>query len=488
MTFYKHANDRMAISTLILSICAGTAAFGLTGCGGSSSDSTRTASSTEGSTTTVIQTEEQASEAEGQEVADAEQQDVEQAKPNKAAVIKDLLRKEKRHFLAMEWDEMNAASTEVLALTNHKGAQYLAKEFPRSAEAIQAFITDLAETQERFERNMDVHPSYLCIKMRDGKEVKGVLIEKDGSIIETDDAAKWLRKRVKRKKGKVTLSMGSASMSYDVKKMKTVELADVQVTRDERRVELDTMIAEETADGAVLTPVRAYELASFAYANYLDDKIVGLLYPALDTDAALAATVRDDRAQVFFEKMVNALQADNKDRAASWMAQMRKHYEDTSIFTQAEAYYSGNYAQAMATQREEKARRREARKAALAKRRQLAEESGNAKALAKISKQEEEITSGSDVVASPDGSAPASGDEAEADKYYGEGYPIYAEAMDMPATPERNKKYKEAGKLLLKAVQIYSTLVEADPNNEELSRKLIQANQLRYGCMKNKTL
>ncbi len=78
------------------------------------------------------------------------------------------------------------------------------------------------------------------------------------------------------------------------------------------------------------------------------------------------------------------------------------------------------------------------------------------------------------------------GSEASADAIFAKGKEIYAEAIDAGNTPKRDQLYAQAFTVLTKAMQVYSKLCEASPDDEKLGEKLRVCMQLRYGSVKQR--
>lgn len=74
--------------------------------------------------------------------------------------------------------------------------------------------------------------------------------------------------------------------------------------------------------------------------------------------------------------------------------------------------------------------------------------------------------------------------ESDADAAYASGKETASQAVDAGNTPKRDELYEKAFQDLTQAMQIYSTLVEAKPDDEALSGKLRDCMQLRYGTVK----
>ena len=74
--------------------------------------------------------------------------------------------------------------------------------------------------------------------------------------------------------------------------------------------------------------------------------------------------------------------------------------------------------------------------------------------------------------------------EADADAAYKLGKEITTNAVDSGNTTARDELYEQAYASLTQAMQIYSDLVDKNPNDDALGSKLQQCMQLRYGTVK----
>ncbi|MHC5067633.1 MAG: hypothetical protein ACYTF0_03480, partial [Planctomycetota bacterium] len=182
-----------------------------------------------------------------------------------------------------------------------------------------------------------------------------------------------------------------------------------------------------------------------------------------------ATSIREDKARDLYLKMVQQLEDNNKTRAAGWKSVLDRNYQDTSIYAEAVAYYTGDMdrirnarRQAAEAERAQRAKRREERL-------RRAQERGDTEAATAIAATTEEDDEPSQPIV-------ASGDAGAAQAYYEKGCGMLATAQNMTATKERDQLYAKAQKEFEQAVAIFEKLgMEA-----EMSR----ANQYRYACIK----
>jgi endonuclease YncB( thermonuclease family) len=81
---------------------------------------------------------------------------------------------------------------------------------------------------------------------------------------------------------------------------------------------------------------------------------------------------------------------------------------------------------------------------------------------------------------------PSDGTVASADAIFAQGQDVYAQAIAAGNTPKRDQLYSQAFVIFSKAMQIYSPLVDKDPDNQELGEKLRKCMMLRYGSVKQR--
>ena len=88
--------------------------------------------------------------------------------------------------------------------------------------------------------------------------------------------------------------------------------------------------------------------------------------------------------------------------------------------------------------------------------------------------------------AAPAPSTRGSGSEDDADRLLAEAKELYSQAIAAGNTTRRDDLYGEAFARFTAALQIYSPLVEASPDDTALAEKLRETMQLRYGAMKQR--
>lgn len=73
---------------------------------------------------------------------------------------------------------------------------------------------------------------------------------------------------------------------------------------------------------------------------------------------------------------------------------------------------------------------------------------------------------------------------AAADAAFAAGKALMAKAMDMGASPERDRLYAQAFPVLARSVELYNQLAEQSPDDAALLEQLRVANQMRHAAMK----
>ncbi len=225
-------------------------------------------------------------------------------------------------------------------------------------------------------------------------------------------------------------------------------------------------------------PIAIYDVARYAYHAGIDKPVTKLLEHALLIDPELAESVRNDRANATYEKLVRSMQKGSKKIAAGHLRYLRKHYEDTSVCAEARAYYAGENAKLAQIQKEARERRARAVEEARRKRREEAKKKGDAETIEKLDKLEkEEKEEAKEMVV-------ADGDEGKADAQWTKGQEYLAEALK-PGMDRAGKKDELLGKAFKELTRAWSTYCDlAEKGNENAARKAVECNQDRYSAKK----
>jgi len=351
-----------------------------------------------------------------------------------------------------------------------------AEDLQRGADALEEVFSKLG-TKDELVRAFETHPLLVTITNRGRDEnVLPIVDTRSKQPPETNDPAGWVESQLQAS-GEVTV-MTTSRIAYPVKAgdISDVRPADVEAVIAEKREEFQRRLRRLESGELAKDPLAWYEAAKFAYRNRLDEQVTSMLDRALELDPFLGESIKEDKAQSIFLKMVQQLENENRPAASGWKVQLDKYYTDTSVYSQAVAYYEGNMealrlAQAQAAKQRREARRR-AREERLARARALEDE----QQVKEIEEEEEEVADLYDP--QPDTPVAASGDRAEADAYYNKGLEILSKAQNMGVTEERDQLYAKAEKELTKARDLYQQL--------GLIAEMSKANQYRYACIKSR--
>ncbi len=384
-----------------------------------------------------------------------------------AAAREALLEAEKlRKQLA--WEGATAAAQRVETLDAHPALKLRARTVVESTTALAALFKALDDRDE-LSRNYDTHPSLVRIEgSREAMIALPIrsLADKDPVIIERDPLTYITQAR---SLGKVPFLVRGRRdfFATGLTDLGTVTLVDQKAVQNEKRAEFIERLSRLTGSSAALDPVAWFEAGKFAYRNRLDDLVVPQLDRALQLDPQLVRTVREDRAGALFAHLMAHMKTGNKVQAAAYLATIERRYKDTEQGRQARLYFDGKQAELL------KAAQDSAAQAATA---------------AVVASTPEVASAGSSAapeVALPAGTTP----EARADQMFEQGREVYARAIDMGNSRERDTLYGEADRILTQAVDLYSALVkkEKDPRKRDvLEMKLLEANKLRFGTKKQR--
>lgn len=254
-------------------------------------------------------------------------------------------------------------------------------------------------------------------------------------------------------------------------------LVDQIELRKDRRLKLDafrkTLVGAEARE-----PMAWYDFGRYAFQNRLDDQVVDGLHRAVLLDPKLAQTVREDRAGLLYANLISHMKNSNKMQAAIYMGLIDRKYKDTEQGQQARLYYDGKTAELLAAAKEIQRRADEEEARRLSDLKKRAAETGDV-ALAKAVEEEEAPEQVATITGSPD--------ETKALALFEQGAKLCSDAIDKGNTPERDRLYGEAIKIMRQAVPMLSKLAEGekDPQKRQaLEVKVQEANQLKFAALK----
>lgn len=400
-----------------------------------------------------------------------------------------LLKEANTAYHDFDWDTVEQRADRIVRLDASPRLKVRARDLELRAENLEDFMQRVGNDNDGLIRDLKVHPLLVNLHLQNARTTLAVPVRSinDKTPVDTTDPVRYVKDQLEAfgqialltpgKGVKTIATIQKQDQILDVTKANSDELiAEAKVEFKER---LQRMIANEMGEN----PMALYEAASFAYQHRIDNVVVKMLDKALEQDPDLANTIRNDHASEFFEKLILQMEKGNKRTAASFLATLKRNYEDTDIYPQAQAYYKGNMKELLAAQQAEEERRRKERQRRIAERKRIAMEYRDSETIEKLEQEEQAIEERDSVAAMPV-AAPANGDEAKADELFAEGQQIYAAAMEGGNTKARDKKYAEAHDYFAKALAIYNKLLGQNPDDGNLIAKRTRANQLRYATIK----
>ncbi|MCX8040768.1 MAG: hypothetical protein N3B15_09405 [Planctomycetota bacterium] len=391
-------------------------------------------------------------------------------------------------YRAMDWEKAESLAKQAGKLSAQSAVRSRAGNIAYFAPLLKRVFKELDERDE-LARNFETHPSLLRLT-RGGTEIFAVPIARMDPPYDpvVDNPLGWVE--AQRKNGKVLLLVRGAKQftpsEMDLSGYQ-VQAADVAGFRQEALKTLQARIARVENDKSVRRDAFVwYELGKFAYRNRLDDYVVRYLERAVDIDPNLGRAVREANAGILFGQMVMHMTNGNKQQAAAFMAMIDRRYKDTEQAKQARLYYDGKRAEMIAAAKEAERKRREeeaARRQARAAAQQAAGETAAAPAAPAQPEEEED-----EAIVEEAPGKPVSPDIASARKLRDQGRAILGEAVNMPPSDARNKKYAEAAKILAQAKALYGKYLEKNQNDSEAEAELIETQKMWFTANKMKTL
>jgi len=365
-----------------------------------------------------------------------------------------------KHYAAMAWDAAGSTARHIAPLSCRQTTRDRAGEIARGAEALKRLFSELDDRDE-LSRNWDTHPSLLSLT-RNGSESLVVPISSldDPLTPVLDNPLAWVENlRAQGAKGSFLLKgakqFSKASLQlggYVVTKVDTPQQAGLL------RQQLGGMLARIEADPTLRSDPNAwYEAGKFAYRNRLDDRVTMALDRAFQLDPRLSQTVRETNAAALAGSMIAHLKAGNHRQAEGFMAAIERHYKDTRQAELARLYYHGRTADLLTATRE-------------------------------THSQQRPVESPASDSATPPQVVNAPADLAQARASCSAGRKPYLEAMDLPATDERNRLYHEALGFFLRSKAAYLAYCEAHPTDDAAATELFETNSMIAAVRKYLTL
>lgn len=391
-------------------------------------------------------------------------------------------------YQAMAWDKAESAARRVAALNAQAKTKGRAADIARAAPILKNLFKELDDRDE-LNRNWDSHPALVRL-VRGAQSHLAVPIMQMAPPYNpvTEDPAGWVE--TQRKTGKVMVLLKGVKQftpaEMDLSDYAVVA-ADTAAQRAEALRALDDMESRVKADArASASSFSWYELGKFAYRNRIDDKVVPFLDKAVERDPFLARSVRETNAALLFGALVAHHNAGNKQQAAAFMALIERRFKDTDQGKQARLFYDGKRGELIAASRAAAQREKEAAEAARRERIEHEKRKGDEERARQIAAQKtEQEEEEEELAAAPQ--APVDANLASARDLASQGGALLGEASNMPAGPERNKKYKAAEKLLVQAKALLAKLQEKNPS-EETEAELVAASKMLFMAKKSQTL
>ena len=400
-------------------------------------------------------------------------------KPNADAQAQPLLAEVEKLYRSYQWNRAVSGARKIADLNVSPAIRQRAADIAAYGLPVGQLFGKLNDRDE-LSRGLDTHPS--LVALNGGREVTYAVpiqgADKDSPIV-TKDPLGYIA--AQRKTGKVNFlikgSKGYIATELSDAAIGTVKAVDQATVRAEKLAQLEKF--RKTITGATARdPMAWYDLGRFAYQNRLDSYVVDALHQAVLLDKNLAASVREDRAAVLYANLISHMRNENKTQAAVYMGIIDRKYKDTEQGRQARLYYDGKTSELLAAAREtqRKSDADEARRLADMKQRAAV---GDVAAKAAI------VEEAAEKPATP--SITGSVDEGDAQELYEQGAKLCSDAIDQGNTPERDRLYGEAIKVLNQAIPLLGKLAqqEKDPvKREALEFKVVEANKMKFGATK----
>lgn len=420
------------------------------------------------------------------EAADAQQTDDRETAANKLAqtqaqskdaVYAEAAIADARALLeAFRWGEAESRAAEVASMAVDADAMTTAKRIILNARSLEELFARL-ELRDELTRNNRTHPLLVSFDGVGGPvEAYPLTALTSDEAPDTEDPVAWVEARLT-EDGKVAMQLvkgGSTEFKQNQIRSR-IRPADRQRIMEEARSVLERQTQRLRSDPNLSDdPLAWYEAAKYAYRHRLDEQVVPMLEQAIELDPLLASTIKEDKAKELYLGMVASREQGNDAAVNARMSQLRRLYEDTNVFAQAEAYYKRELATLRLARTEAADRERERIKQREQERLKRAEalrdEQAAERIRAQAREQEEELAA----APVPTGN----GDSSEADSLMQQASDLYRQANAMGVCAERDELYSKAIPLFSKARDLYYEV-----GNEEAATR---AHMFRYGCIKNR--
>lgn len=398
--------------------------------------------------------------------------------PADEAAAATILAEARSAYRSFQWSKailtanrITASSMDVSSATRQH-----AKDIQHGASTLEKMFAALNAPDE-LSRGFDTHPCLVEITTKGATSFAVPMDASNKPILPDQDPIAVIEQQ--KSAGKVRLMYKSRASfvpaTLEPDNIDLVKRADLKSIMATYKTDLAARIANLNAGSEAGQSLMWYEAARFAYRNRLDEQVTQLMDKALELDAELATTVREDRAATLLGHMLIKLKEGNKPQAASYLNVINKRFADTDSGKKAVAFYAGETGKLIALEKEAEDRRIKAEEARLKmiKERELALGVKAAPLVAKA----DTTTDTMDL-------KPVTGDELLADTMTEEGRLLCSKAIEAPLGKGKNDLYKQAYQVLFKSKALYASLAKKNPSNQGLQPKMLLAGQLLYMAKK----
>jgi hypothetical protein len=400
-------------------------------------------------------------------------------KPYADAEAQALLAEVEKQYRSYQWNPAVSGARKLADMNVSPAIRQRAADIAAHALPVGRLFGKLNDRDE-LTRGLDTNPS--LVTLSGGRELTYAVPiqgpDKDSPVVDKDPLGYIAAQRrtgkvnflVRGSKGYIATELSDAAIG-------TVKAVDQAAVKADKLAQLEkfrkTIVGSTARD-----PMAWYDLGRFAYQHRLDQFVVDALHQAVLLDKDLVASVREDRAGVLYASLISHMRNENKTQAAVYMGIIDRKYKDTEQGRQARLYYDGKTSELLAAAKETQRKADEEESRRLADMKKRAEDGDAAAKAAMIEEPVEEPA-----VATITGSA----DESRAQQLYEEGAKLCSDAIDKGNTPERDRLYGEAIKVLSQAVPLLSKLAEQEKDpakREALEFKAVEANKMKFGATK----
>lgn len=384
-------------------------------------------------------------------------------------------------YRTLEWTKARSSAGKVLQLDAKPATKSEARSIISRSRELQDFMKSMTNPEYGMNQGIYTTDAVAQITYQSGSTELVVPVKSmdDKTIINTDDPVNYIQKKLDAGRAYV---MNEKGIPAEIKPNMIigVDSADMRSKKEELSQQAAEKYMKVQENPLLKTDaVALYDVARFAYEVGATKPVTQLLERALILDPNLATSVRNDRAQESYEKIVRALKSGSKNSAAGHLRYMRKHYEDTSVFREAEAYYKGNSEELAKQMRANREAKRRAIEEGRRKRREQAKKAGDTEIIEQLDEIESQEKKTEEKLASA-----SSGSMADADAKWekGQEYIRLAFADGADRAGKKDAYLKQAVDVLVQAKASYIAMSEK--GNAEAAKKAAECNRDLYTAKK----